>query len=144
MILIRPLKAGNESAYQFLYDHHYAVLCHIARNYVKDKFTSETIVSDTIFHLWEIRDRLDISVSLRKYLISAVRNQCLNYLSTEENRREISFSVFSEENVFDEKIIRNDRHPLGLLLERELENEISHAINQLPYVCRCVFEKKPF
>ena len=32
-IIIEQLKRGNEEAYKYLYRHHYALLCHIAREY---------------------------------------------------------------------------------------------------------------
>ena len=35
-IIIEQLKRGNEEAYKYLYRHHYALLCHIAREYVGD------------------------------------------------------------------------------------------------------------
>lgn len=37
-IIIEQLKRGNEEAYKYLYRHHYALLCHIAREYVGDDF----------------------------------------------------------------------------------------------------------
>ena len=79
-MLVRQLQEGNESAYKYLYEHHYVVLCHIAENYVKDRFIAETIVGNVIFHIWEIRESLVITENLRKYLICSVRNRCLNYL----------------------------------------------------------------
>ena len=62
ILIVEQLKIGNENAYRYIYDHHYALLCYVANGYLKDQFLSETIVGDTIFHLWEIRETLDISV----------------------------------------------------------------------------------
>ena len=76
-LIVEQLKIGNENAYRYIYDHHYALLCYVANGYLKDQFLSETIVGDTIFHLWEIRETLDISVSIRSYLLRA----CLLYTS---------------------------------------------------------------
>ena len=59
-LIIQQLMEGNEKAYRMLYEKHYAVLCHIANQYVKDDFLAETIVNDVIFHLWEIRSNLQI------------------------------------------------------------------------------------
>ena len=78
--LIERLKQGDERAYSELYDQHYVFLCYVANSYVKDHFTAETIVGDMIFHLWEIRETLVISTSLRSYLSRAIRNRCINYL----------------------------------------------------------------
>ena len=55
-IIVRQLKEGREKAYEFVYNYHYPILCHIAEQYVHDSFLAETIVSDVIFHVWEIRD----------------------------------------------------------------------------------------
>ena len=98
-LIVEQLKTGNEDAYQYIYDRHYALLCHIANGYVKDQFLAETIVGDTIFHLWEIRETLEISVSLRSYLSRAVRNRCINYLNSGWERREISFSSLMPDEI---------------------------------------------
>lgn len=143
-LIVEQLKIGNEDAYRYIYDRHYALLCHIANGYVKDQFLSETIVGDTIFHLWEIRETLEISVSIRSYLLRAVRNRCINYLNSEWEKREIAFSFLMPGEMTDDKITVSDSHPLGTLLERELEEEIYKAIDKLPNECRRVFDKSRF
>ncbi|MBD3592052.1 RNA polymerase sigma-70 factor [Bacteroides sp. GM023] len=143
-LIIEQLKLGNEDAWQYIYDHHYALLCHIANSYVKDQFVAETIVGDTIFHVWEIRETLEISVSIRSYLLRAVRNRCINYFNSEREKREIAFSALMPDEISDDKIILTDSHPLGMLLERELEEEIYKAIDKLPDECRRVFDKSRF
>lgn len=143
-LIVEQLKSGNEDAYQYIYAHHYALLCHVANGYVKDSFLAETIVGDTIFHLWEIRETLEISVSIRSYLLRAVRNRCINYLNSEYERREIAFSALMPDEISDDKVVLTDSHPLGMLLERELEEEIYKAIDKLPDECRRVFNKSRF
>lgn len=142
--IIKQLKEGDEIAYKYLYDHHYVVLCHIANQYVKDYFVAETMVGDVFFHLWEIRETLQISVSLRSYLIRAVRNQCINYLLSSKERTEISFSNLLSDGDSDMNYILTEEHPLGSLLEQELENEVKKAIQNLPEECRRVFLKSRF
>ena len=143
-LIVEQLKLGDENAWQYIYDHHYALLCHIANGYVRDRFLAETIVGDTIFHIWEIRETLEISISIRSYLLKAVRNRCINYLNLEREKREFSFSALMPDEISDEKIILTDSHPLGMLLERELEEEIYKAIDKLPDECRRVFDKSRF
>ena len=79
--IIEGLKAGHEEAYKYIYERQYKILCIIAKEYVDDTFTAEMIVSDVIFALWKNRKEIDINLSLRSYLIKAVRNRCLNYLA---------------------------------------------------------------
>ena len=136
-LIVEQLKIGNEDAYQYIYDRHYALLCHVASGYVKGQFLAETIVGDTIFHLWEIRETLEISVSIRSYLVRAVRNRCINYLNSEWEKREIAFSSLMPDEITDDKMTIS-------LLERELEEEIYKAIDKLPNECRRVFDKSRF
>ncbi len=144
-IIIEQLKAGDERAYKYIYDHHYVFLCHIAYGYVRDHFIAETVVGDTIFHLWEIRDSLDIAVSIRAYLARAVRNRCINHLTLAHEKNEVSLSIItSSENTPDNGFIISDKYPLGILLEHELEETIFNSISKLPKECRAVFEKSRF
>ena len=122
-IIIEQLKRGNEEAYKYLYRHHYALLCHIAREYVGDDFLAETLVGDVIFHLWEIHEALDIEVSLRSYLVRAVRNHCMDYLSSKKERTEVAFSSIPEEG--EMRYLLSDDYPLGSLLEHELRRNSS-------------------
>ena len=90
--LIEGLRNGDEHAYHELFVHHYEVLCHVALQIVGDAFLAESLVNDTIAHLWEIRQSLEIRSLLRAYLMRAVRNRCYNYIALESENREIAFS----------------------------------------------------
>lgn len=143
-IIVKQLVEGKEKAYEFLYDYHYPALCHIAEQYVKDVFLAETIVSDVIFHIWEIRFTLFINTSIRSYLAQSVRNRCLNYLNAQVQQRE---KVLNKGNLTDiplVKYIQSDDYPLGRLLVDELEDEIKAAIDRLPEECRRVFRLSRF
>lgn len=143
-LIIEQLKCGNEEAYKYLYHHHYTLLCHVAYEFVRDDFIAETLVGDVIFHLWEIRKTLDVRISLRSYLIRAVRNHCLDYLSTKKGKSEVIFSALDRKKNREECYVIADDYPLGTLLEQELEQEISRAIHKLPTTCRKVFLKSRF
>ena len=143
-LIVEQLKAGNENAYRYIYDHHYVLLCKIAYEFLKDDFLAESIVDDIIFHLWEKRDTLEITTSLRSYLVQAVRNRCINYLNLEREKREVRFSVIDQQNEWINSVFPSDDYPLARLLENELEQEIRNAINRLPEECKVVFKKSRF
>lgn len=139
--LIKKLKNGDENAYGILYQQHYALLCHFATFYLHDKFTAETVVEDVIFHLWTNRDSLTIKTSLRNYLTRAVRNKCLDYLKLKQTQSEQAMSTLSDGlNYYIDSQMATDS-PFGALLSKELEEEISNAINSLPKECQTVFLK---
>ena len=73
-LIVEQLKNGNEDAYKYIYDYHYVLLCHVANQYLNDNFLSETIVGDVIFHLWEIRETLNITISCLLYTSPSPRD----------------------------------------------------------------------
>jgi RNA polymerase sigma-70 factor, ECF subfamily len=137
--IIQGLKEGRESAYKYIYDRQYKVLCIIAKEYVNDTFTSEMIVSDVIFALWKNREELEINQSLRNYLIKAVRNRCLNYLSQSELHEHAKSHIGSM--LEKEQINYENQHnyPLSSLLEKELDIKIENSIGTLPELTRRIF-----
>lgn len=143
-IIVKQLKQGNEVAYRYLFDVHYIPMCNVALGFLRDKFLAETIAGDVIFHLWEKREEIDIQTSLRAYLIRSVRNRCINYMSQEYVLRESVFNPTDEllETIGLEKT--SQHHPFAVLIEKELEEEITAAIQKLPEETRVVFEMSRF
>lgn len=74
--IVDMLREGQEEGYRYLFQRHYAPLCAIAYEYVRDDFVAETIVADVFFHVWQIRQRLIVHTSLRNYLAVGVRRRC--------------------------------------------------------------------
>ena len=143
-LLVQQLKNGVDAAYKYLYDQHYQILCHVAAQYVKDDFLAETIVGDVIFHLWEVRDTIEIDTSVRSYLMTCVRNRCIDYLKSQYHKREVAQSNTGLRDFPVLQYVKDDDYPLGKLLEKELEDEIMNAINRLPDECRRVFNMSRF
>ena len=136
--LLKGLKEGDDNAYRELYKKHYTVLCHVASTYLRDDFLARALVDDVIFHLWEIREELDIKVPVRTYLIRAVKNRCLNYIRQNKALREISSSSG------DYDMFPDVSTPLGTLLEKEMEDTIMQIIDNLPPESRKAFKKSRF
>ena len=134
--LLTLLRNGEESAYRDIYKRHYAILCHYAQTFLRDGFLSEAVVNDTIYHLWEIRENVLITSSLRQYLMSAVRNRCLNYLKA--NRRENASLEDAVRVYLGEEVV------LGKMLAQEQEKALMDAIEDLPEECRTVFKMSRF
>ena len=142
--IVRQLKDGNEKAFRYLFDTHYALLCHVAAEYLKDDFLAETVVGDVIFHLWEKRETIDIQTSIRAYLVRSVRNRCINYLQQEYVVKETRFAGEGNPLQTEETMPESESYPLATLLEKELEQEIYRSIASLPDECRKVFEMSRF
>ena len=141
-ILIAQLTKGTEHAYKYIYDHYYVSLCHLANKYLKDAVQAEMIVGDTIFHLWEIRGKLQIKTSLLGYLVTAVRNRCINYLSLARVRREVPVSQLAAEAFYENELYATSSDfVLEEVYEKELNQELAQALHSLPSDCKTVFLK---
>ena len=142
-LIVQNLKEGNEHAYKYVFDADYDVLCVIAVRYLHDDFMAESVVGDVIFHLWETRENIDIQTSLRQYLVRSVRNRCLDYLKSRQFRHEQTLSTLPDDSRLLERSASHD-HPLGYLLEKELEQTINDVIEGLPADCRRIFKMSRF
>jgi RNA polymerase sigma-70 factor (ECF subfamily) len=143
-IIIELLKSGDEKAYKYVYDHHYILLCKIAKEFLKDDFLAETIVGDAIFHLWEVRNKIEISSSLRCYLVKMVRNRCINHLNLKYVKMEGTLPSSNSDDFWSDNYFISKDNPLGALLEEELEQEMYDSIERLPEECQVVFKKSRF
>lgn len=145
-LLIERLRQGDEKAFKYIYERHYVLLCRFANQLLNDPVLAEEIVDDVIFYLWEHRTEIEILYSIRAYLMRAVRNRCLNELNSLRHGKELHFSSFLlPENIeFLETVFVENDHPLGYLLEQELEEELRRYVEKLPVECRTVFKKSRF
>lgn len=93
--LIKKLNEGDHHAYKFIFDHYYALMGAIAYEYVEDYYVSQNIVEDVMMSIWEKREQLIISTSIKSYLLTSVRNKCIDYLRSQYREAEV-FSLESE------------------------------------------------
>ena len=145
-LIIEHLRRGDEEAFKYIYERHYVLLCRFANQILNDAALSEEVVDDAIFYLWEHRREIEITYSVRAYLMRAVRNRCLNELQSLRHREELHFSSFMLPGNMDflDSVFVEENQPLGVLRERELEDELTRSIEELPVECRTVFKKSRF
>ena len=136
-LLVR-LKEGEEAAWKQVFSDHWLSMCYLALQYLSDEQLARSAASDVMTHLWEFRDSLNIRQSLRSYLLQAVRHRCLDILGSRTARAEKSALAIDE---CLQAEMRDEDHPLNLLLEKELEASVIRVINNLPPQTRKVFLK---
>lgn len=137
--LLKGLRAHDEDAWRTLFRKHYGVLCVIAAGYVGDDFTAETVVGDVLYDLFRKVDAVTVNVSLRAYLVQSVRNRCLDML-----KKKGAVPAAPEELSRLAEQMASGEHPLGQLMEKELESSVTKAIDALPSRSREVFKMSRF
>lgn len=79
-ILVEKMKEGDKSAFSSLFTVYYSDLVMFAITFLKDLETSEEIVQDVFLKLWEERDVIIITTTLKSYLLKLIQNKCLDCL----------------------------------------------------------------
>jgi RNA polymerase sigma-70 factor, ECF subfamily len=137
--LIQRLRKGEDDAFEFVFRQSFSRLCLLAEHYVRNHQTAEEIVEDFFCHLWDNCHNLSIETSLQGYLHRSIHNRCLNYIRNQKVKQQ-----YLDENQYyftDEEILEpasSEQH-VSNMINRELGDCISTAINSLPEQCRSIF-----
>ncbi len=130
-VIFQQIKEGNKQSFEKLFRFYYAPLCHFSRKYITDPDECEEIVQGFFLKIWEKRSALDITVSVKNYLFSSVRNRCLNYIKHQKIRQGYKTEVLSKND--------SQLNPDNYLLEVDLQNKIREGIDSLPPRRREIF-----
>ncbi len=118
--------------FQAVFKQHYNSLCNYAHSFLKDFEASEDVVQDLFIKIWEKRPDLIATPTIRFYLFTSVRNNCLTHLSKEKRSPLIS-------SIGHEGIAIPDSGVQEHSVEIDYKEQLKKAINQLPPKCREVF-----
>lgn len=126
--LVDLIKLDDEAAFQRIYDKYVARLYASAYNLLRDQIASEEIVQELFIQLWIKRHELEID-NLNSYLYMSVRNRVLMGLRKKKLELDNAALEFLESNYSSDTLIR----------EKQMNQEIDQAIQELPDKCREIF-----
>jgi RNA polymerase sigma-70 factor (ECF subfamily) len=128
--LERPLFA-DEAEFETAFREYYTTLYRVVFRVLKKEDASEDVVQDLFVKLWNKREGLRISGSLKAYLCQAAVNAAYDHLrkyKKEQNKEEVDVLWERGGNQTEEYI-----------QGKEMEEMISEALEKLPPACRNVF-----
>jgi RNA polymerase sigma-70 factor (ECF subfamily) len=131
--ILSRIKEGDIEQFEVLFKEYYERLCQFAIKYVKNIEQSEGVVQDTFYNIWKNHKTLNITTSLKAYLYTAVRNNCLQKLRT----RSLDIKY---ENYYKSHYVNESISPADELDAKELSKVINKALNSLPDRCREIFK----
>jgi RNA polymerase sigma-70 factor (ECF subfamily) len=131
--VLNKITEGDIKQFELVFKEYYEKLCHFAFKYLKNIDHSEGIVQDTFYNIWKNRKTLQITSSLKSYLYTAVRNNCLQEIRT--RNLDIKYENYYKSHYTNESI-----SPADELNAKELSNAINKALNSLPERCREIFK----
>lgn len=126
--------ADNETAFRQMFDYYYAGLCLYAQRFIPDIATCKDLVQDTFCSIWINRKKIDYSIPVRNYLLTSVKNRCLNYL------RKYEKLSFGQETELEKIPVYIEDNEEDLFLLRELEEKFTQILSGMPDEYRIAFE----
>jgi len=130
--IIRRIRQGDKGQFESLFRSSYVSLVRYAKSLVSDHDTSEEIVQDLFFRLWQDREKIKIESSLNGYLFRAVHNRCIHWINhnrvVEKHAREMIHTA-----------IETGDNPSDLVQYNELQLKIARIIERLPERCGRIF-----
>lgn len=76
--VMSALRQDSKEAFSLLFQTYYTDLVLFCGNFIRDKDSCEDIVQSIFLKLWNDRKNIQIEISLKSYLLKAVRNSCLD------------------------------------------------------------------
>jgi RNA polymerase sigma-70 factor, ECF subfamily len=135
--LIGSLARQDEAAFEQVFKTHFKKLHAYACTIIKEDTAAEEVVQQVFFKLWERSKGLSISGSIAAYLYRAVYNESLNYLKHQK--------VQSQYQQHVTHTMKNESYSPGKKFSmKELDEQLSKAMNELPEQCRTVFQLSRF
>lgn len=123
--LLFRLKEGDCKAFSSIFTAYYRDLVIFAARFTREVNNAEEIVEDTFASLWEDRELIRISVSLKSYLLKMVQNRCIDWL-----RHKKLIQAHNEYSLLNSPRSINDTD--NYLLHSELHEQIQIALKLLP------------
>jgi RNA polymerase sigma-70 factor (ECF subfamily) len=124
----------DREAFHTLFVQFFTPLRVFAKRYLNSPEDCEDAVQDTFLKIWEKRKSLGINISGRNFLITSVKNACLDRL-----RKQDSEHLYLNE-IPDSQFLDT----VDLYSIRELETMLAAALDGLPENIRNVFEMNRF
>ncbi len=122
---------SEEEMFKQIFDHYYSSLCAVALYYVNDPDEAEDIVQQLLIKLWEEKHVFQVSSSLKGYLRTSIRNQCINYLEQKSTMRRRIQQLVPDGEV---------AQALDFLLDDEERAVFEKALEELPLQGRKALE----
>ena len=125
----------DETAFRTLFFQFFSPLCVFAHRYIENWETCKDIVQETFFKIWKNRKNIEINTSCRNFLITSVKNSCIDHLRKKESeldwqqKNAMAIQSYSSEDIYT---------------TIELEQMLNVALSKLPENVRSVFEKNRF
>ena len=128
-----------------LFNDYYRHFARFAMGYIKDETKAQDFVSDAFASYWEKRETLVEDTNAPGYILTIVRNNCLNYLQHRKVKARAAGEITDHAQwVLDTKINTLEACNPDKIFSEEIEQIIENTINKLPERTAQIFKMSRF
>lgn len=123
-----------------LYNEYNDRFIRFAFGYVRDIAVSEDFVSEAFVLYWENIHKLEPDTNPPAYILTIIKNKCLNYLKQQQTHNRIAEELKKHSDwVTQTKINNLEACDPDLLFREEIQTIINETLNRLPKRTRKIF-----
>jgi RNA polymerase sigma-70 factor (family 1) len=119
------LKEGDPDVFTEIFSVYYRDTVMFAFSFTHDVETAEEIVQDVFVKLWEDHEKLNITVSIKSYILKTIQNKCIDWHRHKKIVNNHSNCIINNSPLYE---YDTDNY----ILRSELEGRIENAIADLP------------
>lgn len=138
-ILVRGIKRGNRESFKKLYNKYHKPLYYVSKKYLKNESFAKDAVQDVYIKLWQNRENLKESSSVKSYLFTMLKNHVLNMIRDKNNHRRI----LNELNRTEISAVRTNTTE-DKVIYSEYVDFLKKALKKLSPAERKVFQMRSF
>ena len=129
-----------QKQFGYLYNQYRQRFVIIARRYVRDRMVAEDIVADSFVTFWNNRDKISSDANLPAYILTTVKNNCLNWLHSQQIHYRIEEQIAtSQSRVIDASIRSLNAMDPNQLFAEDVQKIVAEAIRKMPELTKEVF-----
>lgn len=111
-----------------------------AYSYLRDETAADDIVMDSFMHCWEYRDTIKEDASPLPYILTTIKNRCINHLKSEQVKLKARNEIYTlRSNLLQTQITSLNACDPTELFAKETRQILSKAIAGLPDKTREIF-----
>ena len=128
-----------------LFNDYYRQFVRFAMGYIKDEAKSQDFVSDAFAIYWEKKETLAEDTNAPGYILTIVRNNCLNYLQHKKIKQRATQELTDHAQwAIDTQINTLEACDPDKIFSEEIEQIIENTINKLPERTAQIFRMSRF
>ncbi len=127
-------------SFNLLFNEYYRGFIRFAQSYVKERETAEDFVSEAFTLYWENRKGLSPEIIPQAYILTIVKNKCLNHLQHIQVRQRTE-NILSEHETWKMSLSINTLQACNpeFLFSEEIKQIIQQTLRNLPKKTRLIF-----